>query len=231
MPINLAQPSIMSLLIQLRENGQVIATGTGFVAQSQKGPILITNRHNVTGKHQDTGQILHSKGKTPTELEIIHNQAGKLGSWVPRVEPLYAGSAPLWVEHPTLGARVDCVALPLTQTNDVQFYPYDPNNPGTRIPCGPADIVTVVGFPFGLTGGGALALWATGFVASEPAVDFNGLPLFLIDCRSRPGQSGSAVIAYRNGGMVPMENGGAAAFTGPVFRFLGNLQWAHQCAV
>jgi hypothetical protein len=79
----------------------------------------------------------------------------------------------------------------------------------------------VIGFPFGITGGGLLAVWATGFVASEPSVDFDNLPVFLIDCRSRPGQSGSPVVAYRGGGAVAMQGGGTSIFTGAVWRFLG----------
>lgn len=61
----------------------------------------------------------------------------------------------------------------------------------------------------------------TDFMASEPDVDFGGRPVFLIDCRSRPGQSGSAVIAYRSAGTVAMKDGGAAIFSGPVTKFLG----------
>ena len=81
--------------------------------------------------------------------------------------------------------------------------------------------MSVIGFPFGIQAGGSLAVWATGFVASEPDIDFNNLPVFLIDCRSRPGQSGSAVVSYRSGGMVRMDDGSSAVFAGPVCRFLG----------
>jgi hypothetical protein len=52
-------------------------------------------------------------------------------------------------------------------------------------------------------------------------VNYSNLPIFLIDCRSRQGQSGSAVISYRPGGMVAMEEGGSAIFYGPVSRFHG----------
>jgi len=113
------------------------------------------------------------------------------------------------------------VALPLTDLDDVEVFPYDPSNPGTPIFVGPADAVSVIGFPFGIAAGGALAVWATGFLASEPKVDFDGLPIQLIDCRTRQGQSGSPVLAYRAGGMIAMENGGTAAFTGPVEKFIG----------
>jgi hypothetical protein len=80
--------------------------------------------------------------------------------------------------------------------------------------------VSVIGFPFGITAGGGLAIWATGFVASEPDLDYGKLPVFLIDCRSREGQSGSPVIAYRGGGMVALQ-GSSSIFDRPVYRLLG----------
>lgn len=202
-------------------NGQPLSTGSAFVAHSTKGPVLITNRHNVTGRRQDNGDPLSSTGGIPSEIVIIHNRRDRLGEWVPRLEQLLVGNVPRWREHPALGARADFVALPLTQLDDVHLYPYDPANPGPDIFCGPADGISVVGFPFGMTGGGAAGIWATGFIASEPVIDFENLPVFLIDCRSRQGQSGSSVIAYRSGGMVAMADGSASAFSGPVWRFLG----------
>jgi hypothetical protein len=115
---------------------------------------------------------------------------------------------------------VDVVALPLTDLNDVGLYPYALSG-GPEIAVNPAESVSVVGFPFALQAGGSLAVWATGFVASEPDIDFNGLPTFLVDCRTRPGQSGSAVIAHRSGGTVNMKDGSSAIFGRPVTRFLG----------
>ena len=52
-------------------------------------------------------------------------------------------------------------------------------------------------------------------------IDFRDLPVFLIDSRTRPGQAGSAVIAYRSGGSVAMTGGATAMFGGPASRFLG----------
>ncbi|MFK5915573.1 MAG: hypothetical protein QM484_14495 [Woeseiaceae bacterium] len=218
----LQKASVQSLLIQMRFNGQVLSSGTAFVAEHPDGALLITNRHNVTGRRQDNSQPLSPTGGIPNEIKIMHNQAGQLGNWIPKIEPLTDNSGnPLWHEHPVLGAQADFVALPLTQLVDVDLFPHTLGVGDPAILCMPADIVSVIGFPFGLTGGGCLALWATGFIASEPSVDFNNLPLFLVDCRSRPGQSGSAVIAHRNGGMVPLDNGNTSAFNGPVSRFLG----------
>lgn len=218
--IRIAEPSVKSLLIEMRVNGQPFGTGTAFVANAPRGPVLITNRHNVTGRHQHTGQPLSPTGAVPNEVRILHNRANQLGQWVSRVEPLHGNGQPLWLEHPVLGAQADFVALPLTQLDDVQLYPYTLGIADPAIIVAPAEVVSVVGFPFGLTAGGALAVWATGFVATDPDVDYGGLPLFLIDCRSRQGQSGSAVIAHRTGGAVATEHG-VMLGGGVMTRFLG----------
>lgn len=219
--MTLSKPSVQSLLIQMHLNGHNLAIGTGFVANSTKGPVLITNRHNVTGKNNKTGAILSPNGHLPDSITILHNKAGQLGKWVGRLEQLYKDYIPLWIEHPVLGSTADFVALPLTQLNDVDIYPHTLGVGDRKILVSPSDTVSVIGFPFGLTAGGALAIWSTGFMASEPEIDYENLPTFLIDCRARPGQSGSAVVAHRNGGSVAMEGGGTSMFGGPITKFLG----------
>lgn len=218
---SIAQPSVQSLLIEMQFNGQALSTGTAFTVQTAKGPHLVTNRHNVTGRRQDTNVPLSPTLGIPNEIVIVHNRKDSLGQWVMKKESLYLGGIPRWREHPTLGAQADFVALPLSDLTDVELYPYDPANPGPDIFVGAADTVSVIGFPFGMTAGGAFAVWATGFLASEPEIDFNNLPIQLIDCRSREGQSGSPVVAYRSGGMVAMATGGSAAFNNPVSKFIG----------
>ncbi len=220
-PINIAEPSVKSLIIELRANGNPLSTGTGFLAIAPRGPVLITNRHNVTGRNQETGQPLAASGGIPDSVSIMHNRLGHLGQWVPRVEPLYGPTGlPLWTEHPTLGATADFVALPLTQLADVEIRSYTLGVGDPQIIVAPAEIVSVVGFPFGLTAGGCLAIWATGFVATDPDVDYGNRPVFLIDCRSRQGQSGSAVIAHRTGGAVNTQQG-LMVGVGVQTRFLG----------
>jgi hypothetical protein len=217
----IAEPSVKSLLLVMQSQEKALGTGTGFVAQTSRGPVLITNWHNVAGRNPETNQVLSHTGQVPDEVVIIHNRANRLGEWVQRSEGLLGPQGPLWIEHPTLRQRADFVALPLTQLNDVQIYPYSLGVGDPQIRYGPADTVSVVGFPFGIQAGGSLAVWATGFIASEPDADFNNLPIFLIDCRSRPGQSGSAVISYKSSGMVGLEDGSSVVFSAPVTRFLG----------
>ena len=213
--------SVQSLFIQMRMSGNNLSTGTGFVVNAPRGPVLITNRHNVTGRNNVTNALLSPNGSIPDEIVIMHNRSGQLIQWLPKTEPILNDFNPLWIEHPTLGGRADFVALPLTDLTDVQLHPYDVNPPARPIVVRPSDPISVVGFPFGLAGGGALGIWATGFMATEHDVDHNALPTFLVDCRARPGQSGSAVIAHRNTGMMEAEDGTRFMSNGSVTRFMG----------
>lgn len=66
----------------------------------------------------------------------------------------------------------------------------------------PALELFVLGFPVGwkplVAAQSAYAVWSRGSVASEPELDWDDLPRFLIDSRTRQGQSGSPVFAFRN---------------------------------
>ena len=214
--IKIARPSVMSLRINMRSKHNVISSGTAFVVHSHTGPVLVTNWHNVTGRNPNSGEVLSCSGAVPDEIEVVHNKASMLGEWHSCFEPLYLENLrPRWREHPELGSKADCVALPLSQLADIDLYPFDLAECEPMISVGPAEVVSVGGFPFGLSSSGSMAIWATGFIATEPELPHDKLPLFLIDCRGRPGQSGSPVIAYRAGGPVPMTNGLMAMSTGP----------------
>ncbi|WP_373994399.1 trypsin-like peptidase domain-containing protein [Duganella sp. CF458] len=199
-----------------------LSTGTGFVVDTPVGPALMTNRHNVTGRNNDTGVLLSPQtGAVPDELLIRHNKLGSIGQTVQIVEPLYKDDVPLWVEHPRLGGKADFVALPLTGIVGVALMPITTGRPEHALMARPASNVSVIGFPFGLSAGFNFAIWATGFIASEPCVNYDNLPIFLIDCRTRQGQSGSPVFIVSSGGMAALESGATAAFDGPVARFMG----------
>jgi hypothetical protein len=113
------------------------------------------------------------------------------------------------------GSRVDVVGLPLTDLEGVASYPYSYSGPSghgaAELPVpmkwGPSDFVNIIGFPFGWTGGGSLGIWVQGAIATEPELDYDGLPLFLIDSRTREGQSGSPVIIYKRNGWVTLADG------------------------
>lgn len=159
-----------------------------------KAPYLITNRHNVTGRNNETDKCLSPTLGTPDNLRITHNFSGNFGTFITTVEHLFDGDDPRWVEHPSYKSTADVVALPLIELENVALLPFAATaNTHNAIRC--ADPVHVVGFPFGLRTAVSMGIWATGFVASEPEINHGGEPVFLIDCRTREGQSGSPVVA------------------------------------
>jgi hypothetical protein len=218
-----AQPSVQSLLIEMHFNEELLSTGTAFVSLGCNGKhYLITARHNVTGRNQVTNKPLSKTGGLPNKIAVHHNSKAGLGEWVKKVEQLVnADGQPAWIEHPQHGSRADFVALPLVDLEGIELFPYDCFNAGTPILLAPAEAISVIGFPFGITAGGFFAVWATGFLASEPALNFSDLPIQLIDCRSRQGQSGAPVVAYRHGVGYTTTQGSIINNGVPAQRFLG----------
>ncbi len=222
MAIGILKSSVQSLYILLLCDDQPLYSGTATVVMSQFGPLLVTARHLVTGRNQQTNQILSPTGLVPNQMKIAHNRRGELGEWVIREEYLYdANDNARWGEHPRFRSKANVVVLPLADVFDVEFFPYDLENTGPDLVVGLTDQVSLIGFPFGLRGGLSFPVWANGFIASEPAVDQFDLPVFLIDCRSRPGQAGAAVVAHSNGGSMIMSGGEYKEFSGPVTKLLG----------
>jgi hypothetical protein len=204
-------------------HGEALGVATGFVVERGGGRFLITSRHVVRGRSNDArNRILHPSGAWPDSVTVMHHVAGILGSWRLKTEILYfANGSPRWLEHPVHGPLVDVVALPLTETDGCDIYGYDPWATGDLLAVGVARPLFIIGFPFGVTGGGSLGVWVQGTVATELDVDWQGLPAFLIDSRTQPGQSGSPVIAFHTGGPAAMEGGRTFIRAGRLERFMG----------
>ena len=226
-PTYILPASRQSLFLDLRwldnEMDNSIGTATGFVLESEGAPYLITNRHVVTGLHQITGKVLSKRGVSPTHIDVRHLASSNPREFVVKREPLYDGEAPRWIEHPRFADRADLIALPLTDTEGAVLMAHSialrPANQTALLL--PTVDVSVVGYPFGKMGGGGLAIWTRGIVASEPPLGysdpdlgFDDLPVFLIDSRTREGQSGSPVIVQQVAGPVAMMDGSTAMLAG-----------------
>ncbi len=199
----------MSLFLEMTVRGEILSTGTGFAVMHDGAPYLITNRHNLSGRRSDTNELLSDQtGACPDSVRIWHSRPGIHVAWAATVEPLYdAEERPLWLEHPLLGRGVDVVALPLTELDEVEIRPYSLENGRYTPRVSVASDLSIIGFPFSIKAGGYFGVWMRGTVASEMAVQFDGKPCFLIDSRTRPGQSGSPVIHYSDGGPLQTLEG------------------------
>ena len=183
-----------------------LASGTCFFVMSADGLVLVTNRHNFTGRDNITGKTLHKECGIPDHAVVTLHGPGEVHYHIDLVDHENS-KAPSWVEHPTLGAKADIVALPVKEmaniigeNNSISLDGVSSQGNWHRWDVGSE--LQVIGYPYGQIGG-PFPIWSKGFIASEPDVDVACLPIFLIDCRSRPGQSGSPVWArFRKGDVV-----------------------------
>lgn len=220
----LSEPSIQSLFVVAMTRGLDLGTGTAFVAQHQARNYLVTNYHIIAGRDPYTGQPRHASGATPDLLKV----GFRLGphrdrmEWQGRdVRILDDDDKALWFEHPIHGRIVDMIALPIRPDPDVVLDPFPIGGDVPALLARPSSDVSIVGFPFGQTAGGAFGIWSRGSIASEPGVDLDDLPKFLVDSRTRPGQSGSPVIVHSPGGMTSFADGTARVSARPITNLLG----------
>ena len=196
----------VSRYIRMYFGQTVLASGTCFFVMSAEGPVLVTNRHNLTGRDNITGKVLHKEGGIPDHAVVTLHGPGEVHYHIDLVDH-EDPEMPSWVEHPTLGAEVDIVALPVKEManivgeiNSISLGAVSSQGNWHRWDVGSE--LQVIGYPYGQIGG-PFPIWSKGFIASEPDVDVANLPIFLIDCKSRPGQSGSPVWArFRKGDVV-----------------------------
>lgn len=226
--LRLEVPSLKSLYIEMYFGDTLLSSGTAFLVANDQSShcALITNRHNVTGRHQETGECLDKKHcATPDNIHIyFHKPPLDLGEWHCVKLPLFKeDGSPWWIEHPRFGASADVVALNLSWGSDVNKLPYylKTDLDRTKLVVRPAETISVIGFPFGLSSTGRFPIWATGFMAQELGIVTPDNQTFLIDCRTRQGQSGSPVIAYRaNMYTYVNESGQISTSTAP-----GTVKW------
>ncbi len=177
-----------------------IGGGTGFIVTHSSLNYIITNWHVVTGRNPQDNQPLSSSGTADPDRLSVWFHAQSLGSWIRKDIALFDEStrAPTWKGHPT-GHQVDVVALPVSVGADVKLYPLDLSLSDTDLIVPPSEPVSIVGFPYGGSSAGKFPIWKTGNIASDIDLDCNNKPIFLIDATTKPGMSGSPVIARRRG--------------------------------
>lgn len=223
-------PSAQSLPVNPRFGEVGFGSATAFVVVSSvKGPLLVTNWHVVTGRNSETGIPIRKDCGVPDNLVVRFNRKDCLGEFVEQVVPIYdVDGNPLWYEHSVFGSTVDVVALPFQSNADVDLHPLNYMTEighdvlPEPIKWGASDTVFVLGFPFGYKGSGDLAIWSQGVIASEPNLNFRSLPCFLVDSRTREGQSGAPVLFYRRGGgFIQLASGRAYMLHNPRTILLG----------
>jgi hypothetical protein len=187
--------SAKSLLLEVRVNNNPLSTATGFVVEQGESRFLITNWHVLSSRNAETGKPLSDTAGIPDEVRILHHVKGPLGSKKSISETLFDTQGNRrWLEH-SHSRRVDVVALPLCSTNsEIDYYPFDLSQSKVDILPDVGMQVFIIGFPYGLSNERKWPIWKSGNIASEPDLDFDGSPSFLIDATTRIGMSGSPMV-------------------------------------
>lgn len=201
--------SLKSLFIEFMFNDTVLAHGTATLwlkKMSEKEAIcyLITNWHNVTGRNFFDKKCLSPTLAVPNKFKIYF-RTKKVGMFCIQEFPLYdSDDAPLWFEVPPSSGRCDLVSYRISVPTEA--LPVFANSPAVEgdhnaddMQIGIGGDVFVVGFPFALKEQ-KLPVWKRASIATEPGISlFDGKNYFLVDTASRPGMSGSLVIARKWG--------------------------------
>jgi len=215
--------SLMTTPVYLLEGNRQVSQGTGFFfgVKNPAGVIdtvfLVTNYHVVTGHAPGVvapGQgdrvvfYLHKDSTAPADVKQV-------------TLPLYStAGTPLWEqssEHPD--ADVILLPMPKSAFEGIAMFVFIEDHTRSDIRIRPTSGATLVGYPFGFSDTtNRLPVWKTGHVASEPQVDFQGKPAFLVDVSAFPGMSGSPVLAVANG---IYEDEREVMRSGRVLRLLG----------
>jgi Trypsin-like peptidase domain len=214
------QYSAAAIPIEMLFNETRLSIATSFVWKVDDNYWLITNWHNVSGRDSNTGKHISNTAAEPNQLRIYFNAKGYLGSKVTKVVDIRGDTeTPLWLVHPTHGNKVDVVALPIQNYDDVDMFAINTlQHRDLLIEVGMD--VFVLGFPFG-TGPHGLPIWKRGSIASEPDLAGTQQPLyFIVDTASRPGMSGSPVIR-RSWGTHTMTDGSVGMGATSATKFIG----------
>lgn len=182
----------------------VISSGTGFIYLKDENFYLITNWHNVTGKNPSTQELLSLNGAIPDAISTLFRNLDQPANCERVQLNLYADDVlktPLWLEHPIHKHNVDVVAIKLSEDiiNSYKLFPINQVDFDEETKEEIADEAFVIGYPFNDPTYLQMPIWKKASIASEPDINIDQLPKFLIDTATRSGLSGSPVIMQRTG--------------------------------
>lgn len=193
--------SLMTTPVWLLDGRRQVSQGTGFFYGNLRPDgvadaiFLVTNYHVVTGHAPKD-----PKPRSGDRIQFaLHKNADDLENVVQYELPLYnARNEPIWVaseQYP----NADVVLVPLP-TPILPLYVFTEEHTRSDLKIRVTSGATLLGYPYGFFDRKhLLPIWKTGHVASEPDVDFEGEPTFLVDVSAFPGMSGSPVIAIMTG--------------------------------
>jgi len=213
--------SPISVRINLLCNDNPIGNATGFFYEYDNNLYVVSNWHVFSGRNPNTGQPRHPSGGVPDTIEMALWLKQRIGDWnLTRMSTDDVNGEALWLQHPA-GQDVDVAVCRVNQISDeIAIYSLPRPDETLDMAVEVAMDVFIVGFPLGLSHQNVFPVWKRGSVATEPQLQINDLPVFLVDSATREGMSGSPVY-LRSFGHCIHENGNISLSDRPVSRFVG----------
>jgi len=216
--------SLMTTPALLIAGTRQVSQGTGFLFATTKANgevdmvFLVTNYHVVTG-HEPMSQVRASGDRLQFYL---HASREDPSNYFPVNIPLYTKTGePIWIQSPQF-PEADVVMVPIVPSlydGRGQLFVFSESHTLIDMRMKPASQASLLGYPYGFFDTrNFLPVWKTGHLATEPSVDFQGQPVFLVDVSAFPGMSGAPVVGVSNG-VYESESG--AMMTGTPRKLLG----------
>lgn len=214
--------SMITTPVILLKGNERVSQGTGFyygLQDSSQGTLLflVTSYHVLTGyppketkppKGDNVIFYLHKDPNNPGDVKQIRfplfNKDGK----------------PIWLSSKEF-PHADVAVIPIVASlyGDAKVFGISEDWTRGNIKVRPTSTITLIGYPYGYYDKkNWLPVWKTGSIASEPDVEFEGKPLFLVDISAFPGMSGSPAFAIAYGAYETIEG---PTTVGHVQKFLG----------
>jgi hypothetical protein len=198
--------SLMTTPVLLVSGARQVSQGTGFLYATTKPNgtdidmvFLATNYHVVTGN--EPLSVARPQGD---RLQFyFHASRTDPSNYFPVNIPLYTKTGePIWVQNQQF-PEADVVLVPIVSTlydGRGQLTVFSEAHTQVDMKVRPSSQAVLLGYPYGFFDTrNFLPVWKTGHLATEPTVDFQGQPVFLVDVSAFPGMSGAPVVGVSNG--------------------------------
>lgn len=191
---NFSKPVIF-LEVYGKETGILAGSATGFLLQAGTRVLLVTNWHIVAGRHSWNHEELSFNGATPDHFKAYFRVARRGEIVNASVDvPIRVVDIPQWIEHKdrklpivphSSKFAIDVAIIDVTRLVPQKIVGTLPWNGLSHFHLYPAELISIIGYPFGLFGRDIYPIWISGTVANDRPSSGAELENDLINNRSQ----------------------------------------------